>query len=199
MLKALPSSYNRDLQEDKEALFDSVDTIKAALEVFTAMLPELKINRERMEAAANDPNLFATDLAEYLVKKGTPSGRRTRLSANSSRTRCKIKLRSTRFPFWKSKHSRHYSMSILQTCSTFAVHLRKEGRLAHRPSRTSLRRSSAGGRIWVGAIDLNRPPGVSSEPPPKHWLFCLPFIIFGRETERLGDHFERAAFCQSTY
>src|SRR5437870_532464 len=71
-LKALPSSYNRDLQEDKEALFDSVDTIKTALEVFTAMLSELKINRDRMEAAASDPDLLATDLAEYLVKKGMP-------------------------------------------------------------------------------------------------------------------------------
>jgi len=71
-LKGLPSSYNRDLQEDKEALFDSVDTISAALELFPAMLPELKINRERMEAAANDPNLLATDHAEYLVKKGVP-------------------------------------------------------------------------------------------------------------------------------
>src|ERR1700693_798061 len=69
-LKALPSSYNRDLQEDKEALFDSVDTVKAALEVFAAMLPELTVNRERMERAARDPNLLATDLAEYLVKKG---------------------------------------------------------------------------------------------------------------------------------
>ena len=72
VMKALPSSYNRDLQEDKEALFDSVDTVRAVLEVFTAMLPELKINRQRMEAAASDPNLFATDLAEYLVKKGAP-------------------------------------------------------------------------------------------------------------------------------
>lgn len=71
-MKALPSSYNRDLQEDKDALFDSVDTVRGGLEVFTAMLSELKINRERMEAAASDPNLFATDLAEYLVKKGTP-------------------------------------------------------------------------------------------------------------------------------
>src|SRR5205809_7307768 len=71
-LKVLPSSYNRDLQEDKEALFDSVDTISAALELFPAMLPQLKINRERMESAANDPNLLATDLAEYLVKKGVP-------------------------------------------------------------------------------------------------------------------------------
>src|SRR5437762_5953572 len=71
-LKALPSSYNRDLQEDKEALFDSVDTISAALEVFSEMLPELRFNRERMKAAADDPNLLATDLAEYLVKRGTP-------------------------------------------------------------------------------------------------------------------------------
>ena len=70
-MKGLPSSYNRDLQEDKKALFDSVDTIKSALEVFAAMLPELKINRERMENAARDPSLLATDLA-ISVKKGTP-------------------------------------------------------------------------------------------------------------------------------
>jgi argininosuccinate lyase len=69
-LKALPSSYNRDLQEDKEALFDSVDTISAALEVFSAMIPKMKINREKMKDAAGDPNLLATDLAEYLVGKG---------------------------------------------------------------------------------------------------------------------------------
>jgi argininosuccinate lyase len=71
-MKALPSSYNRDLQEDKEALFDSVDTVRSALEIFAAMMPELKINRERMQAAATDSNLFATDLAEYLVKRGMP-------------------------------------------------------------------------------------------------------------------------------
>src|SRR5438876_9694094 len=71
-MKALPSSYNRDMQEDKEPLFDSVDTIKTALEVFTAMLPGLKINGDGTEAAASDPNLLATDLAEYLVKKGMP-------------------------------------------------------------------------------------------------------------------------------
>jgi argininosuccinate lyase len=71
-LKALRSSYNRDMQEDKEALFDSVDTVRAALEVFSAMLAKIEINRGRMEAAASDPNLLATDLAEYLAKKGTP-------------------------------------------------------------------------------------------------------------------------------
>src|SRR5438128_9067394 len=72
ILKGLPSSYNRDLQEDKEALFDSVDTVRGALELFSAMLPELTINRERMESSANDPQLLATDLAEYLVGKGVP-------------------------------------------------------------------------------------------------------------------------------
>lgn len=72
MLKALPCSYNRDLQEDKQPLFDSVDTVRASLEIFSVMLPELKINRAAMEIAAADPNLLATDLAEYLVKKGMP-------------------------------------------------------------------------------------------------------------------------------
>ncbi len=71
-LKALPSAYNRDLQEDKEAVFDSVDTIAAALAVWRAMLPGVSFNREKMLAAASDPALFATDLAEYLVKKGLP-------------------------------------------------------------------------------------------------------------------------------
>jgi argininosuccinate lyase len=71
-LKGLPASYNRDLQEDKEAIFDSVDTVRNALEVWSAMLPEIRINRSQMEAAARDPSLLATDLAEYLVKKGIP-------------------------------------------------------------------------------------------------------------------------------
>jgi argininosuccinate lyase len=71
-LKGLPSSYQRDLQEDKDPIFDSVTTVKDALQVFAAMLPEITINTGRMESAADDPNLLATDLAEYLVKKGMP-------------------------------------------------------------------------------------------------------------------------------
>ena len=71
-LKGLPASYNRDLQEDKTPLFDSVSTVKDALRIFAAMLPELTINAARMETAANDPTLLATDLVEYLVKKGMP-------------------------------------------------------------------------------------------------------------------------------
>ncbi len=71
-LKGLPGSYQRDLQEDKGPLFDSVTTVKDALQIFTALLPGLTIHTAVMERAAGDPNLLATDLAEYLVKKGMP-------------------------------------------------------------------------------------------------------------------------------
>jgi argininosuccinate lyase len=71
-MKGLPASYNRDLQEDKRPLFDSVDTVREGLDVFIAMLPEVTVHSARMEEAAADPNLMATDLAEYLVKKGMP-------------------------------------------------------------------------------------------------------------------------------
>jgi argininosuccinate lyase len=71
-LKGLPLTYNRDMQEDKEAVFDSVDTLKLALEVFAGMLAESDWNAERAAAAAADPLLLATDLADYLVLQGMP-------------------------------------------------------------------------------------------------------------------------------
>jgi len=71
-LKGLPLSYQRDLQEDKGPLFDSVTTVKDALQIFAAMLPEITMHTNRMESAAGDPTLLATDLDEYLVKKGMP-------------------------------------------------------------------------------------------------------------------------------
>ncbi|MCX7824566.1 MAG: argininosuccinate lyase [Verrucomicrobiae bacterium] len=72
LLKGLPMTYNRDLQEDKERLFDTADTLLATLGVLTDMLLNTKVVRERCEAAASDPALLATDLADYLVKKGVP-------------------------------------------------------------------------------------------------------------------------------
>lgn len=71
-LKGLPASYNRDLQEDKKGLSDSVDTVEAGLEIWAAMLPGITFDTKRMAAAAADPNLLATDVAGYLVKKGLP-------------------------------------------------------------------------------------------------------------------------------
>jgi argininosuccinate lyase len=72
LLKGLPMTYNRDLQEDKEALFDSVDTIRATVRVFGAMIENTTVNKEACQRAASDPLLLATDLADYLVKKGLP-------------------------------------------------------------------------------------------------------------------------------
>lgn len=71
-LKGLPMTYNRDMQEDKEPVFDSVDTVKAALQVFTPMLREMTVLAEPCAKAVSDPMLLATDLADYLVKKGVP-------------------------------------------------------------------------------------------------------------------------------
>ena len=71
-MKGLPMTYNRDMQEDKEPLFDSIDTVKSALEIFAGMLRETTVNREWAAAAVSDPNLLATDLADYLVRRGVP-------------------------------------------------------------------------------------------------------------------------------
>jgi argininosuccinate lyase len=72
ILKGLPMTYNRDLQEDKEPLFDTVDTVEACLGILTAMIGRLTYNRERMEAGAGGGFATATDVAEYLVMKGVP-------------------------------------------------------------------------------------------------------------------------------
>ncbi len=71
-IKGLPMTYNRDLQEDKEPLFDSIDQIKLALEVFAEMMAVAKIREDRTQAATADPFLLATDLADYLVLNKVP-------------------------------------------------------------------------------------------------------------------------------
>ena len=72
LLKGLPMTYNRDMQEDKEPLFDSIDTIQAALAVFAEMIAGMEVNAARTRAATSDPMLLATDLADYLVNRGVP-------------------------------------------------------------------------------------------------------------------------------
>jgi argininosuccinate lyase len=71
-LKGLPMTYNRDMQEDKEPVFDSIDTVKAALAIFAAMLGGVRANSEACAQAVSDPNLLATDLADYLVNHAVP-------------------------------------------------------------------------------------------------------------------------------
>ncbi|WP_436788169.1 argininosuccinate lyase [Yinghuangia sp. YIM S10712] len=71
-LKALPLAYNRDLQEDKEPVFDSIDTLEVLLPAFTGMVATLRFHRERLEELAPAGFSLATDIAEWLVKQGTP-------------------------------------------------------------------------------------------------------------------------------
>ena len=72
VLKGLPLTYNRDLQEDKEGFFDTVDNLLATLLVFADMLPGMRLNAERVASLASESYMLATDLADYLVGKGLP-------------------------------------------------------------------------------------------------------------------------------
>ena len=71
-LKSLPLAYNKDMQEDKESVFDASDTVKKCLEVFAGMIGEMSVCTENMKKAAQKGFINATDLADYLVKKGLP-------------------------------------------------------------------------------------------------------------------------------
>jgi argininosuccinate lyase len=71
-LKALPLAYNRDLQEDKEPVFDAVDTLEVLLPAFSGMVATLTFNTERMAALAPQGFALATDVAEWLVREGVP-------------------------------------------------------------------------------------------------------------------------------
>ena len=72
LMKAQPLAYNKDNQEDKEPLFDTVDTLKACLRAYIDMIPALQIKRDRLRQAAGRGFMTATDLADYLVRKGVP-------------------------------------------------------------------------------------------------------------------------------
>ncbi|HMJ24963.1 MAG TPA: argininosuccinate lyase [Pyrinomonadaceae bacterium] len=72
MMKGLPLAYNKDMQEDKEALFDTVDTVRACVDVSATVLANIRLNESRMLAAAAQGYLNATELADYLARKGTP-------------------------------------------------------------------------------------------------------------------------------
>jgi argininosuccinate lyase len=72
VMKALPLAYNKDMQEDKEPLFDTIDTVKGSLKIFADMIREMRINAASMRRAAGQGFSTATDVADYLVRKGLP-------------------------------------------------------------------------------------------------------------------------------
>lgn len=98
-MKGLPLAYNKDMQEDKECIFDCYDTIKICLEVFTLMLPTLVWDKERMLQSANGGHMAATDVADYLVGKNVPfrdaheiSGSLVRYCLENNKTLNELKL-----------------------------------------------------------------------------------------------------------
>ena len=99
LMKSQPLAYNKDNQEDKEPLFDAVDTVKDCLRAFADMLPAIEVNAGRMRAAARQGFATATDLADYLVRKGMPFrdahevvGRAVRAGVESSRDLAEMSL-----------------------------------------------------------------------------------------------------------
>ena len=121
ILKGLPMTYNRDMQEDKEPLFDSIDTIKAALAVFAEMVSGMEVRAERTRAAASDPMLLATDLADYLVKHGVPFrqaheiiGKLVAFSISENRGFAELKLEEYQ-QFWSGFDASLFSVLQLDT------------------------------------------------------------------------------------
>lgn len=102
-LKALPLSYNRDLQEDKPALFDALDTVQSSVEVMTELMRRLNVNREILEQALQGGGLLATELADYLVLRGIPfreahgiTGRIVRTALDQGREVAELSLEELR-------------------------------------------------------------------------------------------------------
>jgi argininosuccinate lyase len=102
-LKALPLSYNRDLQEDKPALFDALDTVSASLRVLTELMRRLKVNRDTLKRAVESGGLLATELADYMVNRGVPfreahgiTGRIVRVALESGRDVSDLSLEELR-------------------------------------------------------------------------------------------------------
>ena len=99
-LKGLPMTYNKDMQEDKEGLFDTIDTLKFSLSVYAAMLKGMKVNADRMRQVLDDDFSNATDMADYLVRKGLPFreahsvvGRAVRLAVETKRNLAELELK----------------------------------------------------------------------------------------------------------
>ena len=106
LLKGLPMTYNRDLQEDKEPLFDTVDTLFSTLLVFAEMIRAVQFNPEACIRAVSNPTLLATELADYLVKKGVSfrEAHHTVGSAVKYAENKKIPLNTLGLSEWKRFH-----------------------------------------------------------------------------------------------
>ena len=117
-LKGLPLAYNKDMQEDKESVFDSSDTVKACLQVFAGMISSMTANKEKMLSATKKSFLNATDLADYLVGKGIPFRDAYKISGKIVAECIKENCDLEDFPIEKyKKHSEKIAEDVYQALS----------------------------------------------------------------------------------
>jgi argininosuccinate lyase len=125
-LKGLPLSYNRDLQEDKPALFDALDTVADSVEIMTELVRRLTVNRERLASALEDGGMLATEVADYLVTRGVPfreahtvTGRIVRWALDEGRELQELSLEELR------RFSSKFEPSVLQRLTVLGAINRK--------------------------------------------------------------------------
>ncbi|KAK4688909.1 argininosuccinate lyase, partial [Tremellales sp. Uapishka_1] len=147
-LKGIPSTYNKDLQEDKEPLFDAVDTVSAALRIAEGVIATLTINREKMEAALT-MDMLATDIADYLVRKGVPFRETHHISGRSvalaEQTQCQIS--DLTLDQWKSL-SEHFDESVFDVFN-FETSVEKRNAIGG-PAREMIQRQVNKAREVIG-------------------------------------------------
>ncbi len=127
VMKGLPLSYNRDMQEDKEPLFDAVDTLTTSLDVLAPMLRTVNVNRTRFDEELEGDDLLATELADYLVRKGLSFRKSHAIAGEIVRMCEKEKIALSRTPLEKLRqHSRLISADVVEILSVRASLRRKK-------------------------------------------------------------------------
>lgn len=144
-LKGLPSGYNKDLQEDKEALFDALETMHQLLPVVTATVGNLRINAEAMESALTD-DLLATDLAEYLVRKGISFRQSHHIVGEVVRAAAERQLTLSQVPLSDLKRISPHFASDVSDVFNFSISIQRRdsyGGAAPEAVRAQIRRAKA--------------------------------------------------------
>jgi argininosuccinate lyase len=153
LLKGLPMTYNRDLQEDKERLFDTAETVRSTLLIFAEMLAHIEVDVEACRRAAADPLLLATDLADWLVQRGVPFRQAHHLVGEAVALAEQKKIPITKIPLkdWK-KISPEFDASALEV---FSLERGLETRTTHGSPNPKLVKKQLA--RWKKALSASKP------------------------------------------
>jgi argininosuccinate lyase len=156
LMKSLPLSYNRDMQEDKPSLFNTVDILESSIDIFNKMLPKIKINDATMRRAASSGFLNATDMADYLVGLGVPFRRAHEVVG-----------KAVAYALGKSKELHELSLKELQSFSSLIQeeifeHLTLEHMISRRLSTGGTARENVKAAIALALEEMD----AKSDAPP---------------------------------